>query len=495
MPNEFLIYQDANLLVVQKPAGLATDAPEHRDDLLRRVRRRVSAPVWVVHRLERDVSGVAVFSLQKQHNAVLAKGIEERSFARRVTAVLRGSVPRDLRVMGVVEEKGLSLVEVDPKREKLSELSAKLQHQLLAPLHLSAIELPTIGWVRAAAPWAIKRLVREGATESDLLQLLLQEAAMRRDSLRFSKDTNAYRLLNEGGDSLPGITVDRYDRWDVVSFYETAEQALEPEHHRMVCEAVHKTLGASGVYMKIRRKQSNTLVDTRREDVAPKSAIVGTSTPETSLLIRENGVSYVTQLGDGLSTGIFLDQRENRKRIRDESSGKTLLNLFAYTGAFSVAAACGGAKSTMSVDAARVALSVLPQHLAANAVSPDAHQWVCAEVFGWLDGAVARKDLYDIVICDPPSYSAIKDGPRWTAEKDWPSLAERCAKVLAPGGVLWACTNHRGVYERKFKAMVLEGVRSAGRSLQDIESISVPEDFAPDPELGAHLKTFRITVR
>lgn len=483
------------MLVVHKPAGLATDAPEHRDDLLRRIKRRIDVPVWVVHRLERDVSGVAVVSLDKKANGLLARGIEERLFERRVFAVLRGPVPKELSVHKSVEEKGLSLVEFDPKREKLSELTARYQRQLVAPMHLSAMQLPDVGWVKAPIlPWAIRRLVREGATETDLLKLLLKEALGRRDALCFDRSTNAFRVVNEGGDYLPGITVDRYDQWHVVSFYEQSESGFDPEWHLSVCNAVLASLGGEGVYSKIRRKQSNTLVDTRRDDVAPKNAVAGSSTPEPTLIIRENDVRYAVQLGDGLSTGIFLDQRDNRKRVRAESAEKTLLNLFAYTGAFSVAAAVGGARSTLTVDAARGALQVLPQHLAANGIDPATHTAVCAEVFGWLDGAVARKDQYDIVICDPPSYSAIKDGPRWSAEKDWPTLAEKCARVVASKGVLWACTNHRGIYERKFKAMVLDGIRRAGRVAVAVESLRVTEDFAPDPESEPHLKTLRISL-
>src|SRR5207245_1747100 len=103
-----------------------------------------------------------------------------------------------------------------------------------------------------------------------------------------------------------------------------------------------EAMGWDGVYLKLRPRQSNTLVDTRREELAPRAPVRGTAAPE-ELAVREGGISYLVRLGDGLSTGIFLDQRENRARVRDLAQGLRVANLFAYTCAFSVAAAAGGA--------------------------------------------------------------------------------------------------------------------------------------------------------
>jgi 23S rRNA G2069 N7-methylase RlmK/C1962 C5-methylase RlmI len=496
--DELILHQSATLLVVNKPAGLATDAPEHADDLLRQVKRRVTQPVWVIHRLERDVAGVTVFSLHKPSNGVLAQGLETQQFARRVTALVRGAFSPAWTVHTKREANGVTLVEFDPKRSKLREVVAKLGDKLLAPLQLSAVELPSVGWVRAPLSGAQRRLITDLSDKTQVQSLqeqLLREAKARREALYASPETNAFRVVNQEADGMPGVSVDRYDQWHVVSFYQDEDSPALAEWRQGVCQSVQAVLGGKGVYSKIRRKQSNTLVDTRRDEVAPSRAVVGESTAQRTITVKENGVNYVVALGDGLSTGIFLDQRDNRQRIARDCTEKSLLNLFAYTGAFSVAAAHAGARQTLSVDGARAALSVLPLHLAANERSLDKHLAVCAEVFGWLQGAVARKDRYDVVVCDPPSYSAIKDGPRFSADRDWPSLAEKCARLVTAGGVLWVCTNHRGIYERRFKTMVLEGVARARRTVSSVQSLAVSDDFAPAPGQEPHLKTLRIVLQ
>ena len=156
-------------------------------------------------------------------------------------------------------------------------------------------------------------------------------------------------------------------------------------------------LGFDGVYLKVRPKQANTLVDTRKDELAPKQAVRGTSAAD-EIEVREEGVPYGVRLGDGLSTGLFLDQRTNRVRVREAAAGKSVLNLFAYTCAFSVAAAVGGAARTVSVDAAGVALERGRQNLARVGATDEArHQLVAADAFDWLAGAAKRKERFDLV--------------------------------------------------------------------------------------------------
>jgi 23S rRNA (cytosine1962-C5)-methyltransferase len=506
-----ILYESASVLVVHKPAGLAVDAPERADDLARMVRRRspAGAYVGVVHRLERDVSGPCVLSLDRTHNARLAPPLERRTARRTLVAALAPSLGESAlrRIVSSLKllHKGArgSIFEFDPKADKLQAIAERLGPALLAPLHVSALEVATSERentvVRAELPWALRDAVEERSSALDDGPSLVSRlrAGLWRRALVLDDDerTDLVRLANEGGDDVPGLAVDRYGDFAVAHVYASPIDAATKER---VFSAVAEAFGARGVYAKFRPKQANTLVDTRRDDVAPSSPVWGSPTEQPTLVVREHGVRYVTRLGDGLSTGIFVDQRENRRWVREQSSGRSALNLFGYTGAFSVAAAVGGATRSLSIDAARTATAWLREHLAANestVADRAVHEGVCAEVFGWLDGAKARKDRFDLVICDPPSYSFAKDGPRWTSERDWPALAASVFAVCAPGALALLCSNHRGISPAKFEAMVLDGARRAGVSIAAIESVAVCDDHPAARGEHGHLKTLRLRLR
>ncbi len=503
-----LLYESSTVLVVHKPSGLAVDAPERVDDLARMVRRGrdKSAYVGVVHRLERDVSGPCVLSLDRTVNARLAPPLERRTARRTVVAAIANSLgERGLRpvISGAkVLSRGArgSLIEFDPKADKLQVIVERLGPALLAPLHVSALEVATSEHentvVRAEIPWALRDVIEEGVDPfaSDVsLVSRLRAGLWRRAAVLADEGTDLVRLVNEGGDDVPGLAVDRYGDFAVAHGYASLDIAAKER----VWMAIAQAFGVRGVYAKFRPKQANTLVDTRRDDVAPSRPVWGEPYEGDTLTVSEHSVRYVTRLGDGLSTGIFLDQRENRRWLREEARGRSLLNLFAYTGAFSVAAAVGGAARSLSVDASRSAIGWLREHLAVNEDTVRdraAHEGVCAEVFGWLDGAKARKDHFDLVVCDPPSYSFAKDGPRWT-ERDWPVLAASVFAVCGASSRALFCSNHRGISPAKFEAMVLDGARRAGVTIAAIESVAVCEDHpAPRGEHG-HLKTLRVRLR
>ena len=203
-------------------------------------------------------------------------------------------------------------------------------------------------------------------------------------------------------------------------------------------------LGVDGVYLKVRPKQANTLVDTRRADLAPSEPVRGVPAADP-LLVREEGVELIVRLGDGLSTGLFLDQRANRRRVREIAGGSSVVNLFAYTCAFSAAAARGGAWRTISVDASAAALERGRDNLrAAGVLDAAEHLFVAEDAFAWLAAAARRRERHDLVILDPPSYSTTKKH-RFVAESDYADLAALAIAIIRPGGKLLACVNHRGI--------------------------------------------------
>ena len=159
--------------------------------------------------------------------------------------------------------------------------------------------------------------------------------------LRPAQDaTTAFRLVHGEADGWPGAAVDLYADWAVLHLYDDAP-GLEEEaaDALMAC-------GLTGVYVKRRPRQANVV--TEHAALAPAEPIRGRPAP-TSLLVREHGLPFAVRLGDGLSTGLFLDQRDNRRRVRQRSGGASVLNLFSYTCGFTVAAVAGGRDACVAV--------------------------------------------------------------------------------------------------------------------------------------------------
>jgi len=298
--------------------------------------------------------------------------------------------------------------------------------------------------------------------------------------------------VHGGGDGLPGITLDRYGAHLVLGVAAEIDERLR----EAALDAAH-ALGADGVYLKVRPRVASTLVDTRRDEVAPKAASRGDSAPE-AFTAREGELRFQIRLGDGLSTGVFLDQRDNRERVRELSQGARVLNLFAYTGAFTVAAIVGGARATVTVDAAGPATDAAIRNVAAaraqvGADDPAAHAVVKADAFDWLRRAAAKSERFDVIVVDPPSFATTKKS-RFRAASDFADLAAQCLAVLAPGGTLVACTNHRGLSTARFRRDLHEACRLASRESTKVRDAAPPSDFPPEPGDEPHLKTVLLTV-
>jgi 23S rRNA (cytosine1962-C5)-methyltransferase len=324
----------------------------------------------------------------------------------------------------------------------------------------------------------------------------LERAVERRWALGRSggpRATTAFRLIHEEGDGFPRLAVDVYDRWLVAQLYGDAGPWADPRRRERVLDRL-AALGFDGVYLKVRPKQANVLSrqsEADRSGMAPSHPVCGAAAP-AELVVFEEGTSFLVRLGDGLSTGLFLDQRHNRRRVREAAPGKTVANLFAYTCAFTVAAAAGGARRTVSVDASASALERGRENLLLAGVSTGGagadHELVVDDVFAWLERSARRGARFDLVLLDPPSYSTTKRR-RFVAETDYSRLAAAAVTILAPGGKLLACTNHRGISRRQFRRMLFDAVRAASREVVQVKDLFPPPDF-PVPLSGeAHLKS------
>jgi 23S rRNA (guanine2445-N2)-methyltransferase / 23S rRNA (guanine2069-N7)-methyltransferase len=186
------------------------------------------------------------------------------------------------------------------------------------------------------------------------------------------------------------------------------------------------------------------------------------------MVVEEGGSSLLVNLDDYLDTGLFLDHRPTRMRIRAESSGRDVLNLFAYTGAFSVHAAAGGARSTTTVDLSQTYLDWARSNLDLNGFPSTRHAIFRADVLSWLD---ETRETFDLVVVDPPTFSNSKrmDGV-FDVQRDHGRLLEKVARVTRPGGIVYFSTNFR-----KFKPTpeAFEGFRD----VTEISETSVPPDF------------------
>ena len=617
---EHILYEDDDLIAVHKPAGVPSQAaqPDRPDDLVTRLRAFLAArdgvrdPYLGVHqRLDRDTSGVMLFTKRVEVNAALARQFEGRTLQKRYLAAVSGwsakAGARELTLddqlrkgdagrMEVVGARSLAPARLRPRagarpfdreRERarrgasdpragggprdtrgvglggsqraVTHVSARTQqgerallelrletgrtHQarvqlanarapiagdpiyggaLAARLMLHAaslaLEHPRTGKrleIRDPAPADMADWVARGdrgesvyddvaALDRALGLCVERRWGLGRSALREPEEqrTTAFRLVNEEGDALPGLAVDVYNDHLVAQLYVGGIWEDLARRNR-VLDRLHG-LGFDGVYLKLRPKQSNVLVDTRRDDLAPALPVRGEPAP-MEIEIREEGVPYRVRLGDGLSTGIFLDQRPNRRLVREIASGAQVLNLFSYTCAFSVVAALGGAVRTVSVDASVPALERGRANFAAAGVplgvrGPGAaHSFVAEDVFAWLARAATKNERFDLVIVDPPSYSSTKKR-RFVAESDYGDLVAMVSKVLTPQGRVIACCNHRGLARGKLRRFVAQGMKGdegptgVRAELAQLKDLPDAPDFPPPLGREPHMKSVLATL-
>jgi 23S rRNA (cytosine1962-C5)-methyltransferase len=266
------------------------------------------------------------------------------------------------------------------------------------------------------------------------------------DSSR-GKETTAYRILHGEGDRMPGFVVDRYETVAVLRLDGPAAEA----YARAVVPRLWPALQAFGITTLVRR-DSGTREGPKRlgggKGGSGEGLVLEGPPPPATIHVREHGMPFVVDLLRGQKTGAFLDQRENRRRVRGIVAslppGNTrVLNLFSYAGGFSLAAALGGAGRVTSVDVAAGAHATAETSFKLAGVDPRTHEFVTADAFAFLDSAKKSGRTWDLVVSDPPSF-APNEKSLGRALQAYRALHRACADVLAPGGVLCAasCSSH-----------------------------------------------------
>ena len=270
-------------------------------------------------------------------------------------------------------------------------------------------------------------------------------------------NTNAYRIFDGSGDGRDGVFIDTFAGHLLISHRgESPDQCFTEGHD------------AESIWVK--------RLD--REDKGMPLCIKGDA-DEHRVIISECGVAYEVDFSAGYSQGLFLDQRNNRLEVARRARGKRILNCFAYTCGFSVAAALAGAQSTTSIDLSRSCLEWGKRNFLLNDIALDAseHYFCRGDVFEWLNQFSRKKRLFDGVILDPPSFSRSKKGSIFTVEKDYPRLVSAALKLVERGGWILACCNHHGIGAGSFRSLVNEGLLSSGRDVVSDDLRPMPEDF------------------
>ena len=310
----------------------------------------------------------------------------------------------------------------------------------------------------------------------------LREAIHYREPFFNSPDTNAFRIVNGEGDGLGGLTIDYFDGYYLINWYSKGIFRFR----EYIVNALKELTEFKAIYQKKRFDISGKYIE--------EDDFVAGERGTFPIIVKENGVNFAVYLNEGAMVGVFLDQRDVRKRIRDTyAKGKTVLNTFSYTGAFSVFAAVGEAGKTTSVDLANRSLNKTIEQFALNGIDDDSQDIIVEDVFHYFKYAVKKQLAFDMVILDPPSFARSKKMV-FSAEKDYKNLLKEAIAITEDEGIIVASTNSSSFNMKKFKSFIDQAFKEMNRKYQLIEEYSLPKDFKTIKEFpeGNYLKVLFI---
>lgn len=292
----------------------------------------------------------------------------------------------------------------------------------------------------------------------------LERALTLRAARGLTGPDRAFRLMNGAGDHVPGVLIDVYGAWAVVSASTPALRVVAD----LLAHGLLDRRIARGVVVKRRGRggaAAGPAVD----------AVVGETPPER-LVVREGPWQFEVHLATGVNVGLFTDMRDERCRLAAMTAGRRVLNLFAYTGALSVAAASGGAAHVTSVDLSEGVLAWARDHFALNGLDATTHTTVAADVATWLQQAAGERARFDVVLIDPPSYSAARGAP-FAIDRDYAPVIAAACELLAPDGDLWLASNTRGFS----LAGAVQAAVPASRRPRLVAQGGLPADYPTEP--------------
>jgi len=336
------------------------------------------------------------------------------------------------------------------------------------------------GWI------AVRRFRGDhGPIDAALLGQRLDHALSLRQRL-IGPDTSAFRWVNAENDSLPGIRVDAYGHFLVVSLdAPSLRRLLDP-----LCDLLEERLSPRGIFLAWRPDPRDSWKG------GGDAGLIRGHAPAGDVRVTERGVACLVRPGSGKDIGIFCDMRDNRAWLEPYWEGTRVLNLFGHTGFFSVAAAVHGATETHTVDLSASFLDRAEDNFKANDLDPGLHTFESGDVRKVLDRLRRKGERFDRVILDPPSFSHGPEGPL-SIKQALPTLVASSIRVLEDGGWLIASTNQGDLSPRDFHNLVRTGARKTGCTLQLLREGGQAADFPADtrfPE-GRYLKlgVWRVT--
>jgi 23S rRNA (cytosine1962-C5)-methyltransferase len=308
-----------------------------------------------------------------------------------------------------------------------------------------------------------------------------------------SVETNAFRLIHGASDGWPGWYVDR------LGDYVLSQSGRGLTKEQQAC--LESLPGVKGVYHKLLDAQVRR---GRTADASPK-LVSGAAAP-ASFVICENGAQFELSFHEGYSVGLFLDQRDNRRRFlvnhvgaefplfESGAAGGEVLNAFAYTCGFSVCAAKAGARTT-SLDLSKKYLAWGRRNFGLNGLDAGSHDFIYGDAFDWLRRLGKKRRAFDAIVLDPPTFSQSKERGVFRAEKDYAALVTAALPLLKRSGVLFASTNAAQLKPEEFLGTVSAAIEKAGRKIVRQHYVPQPPDFPMTRAEPGYLKTVWMRVR
>ena len=320
--------------------------------------------------------------------------------------------------------------------------------------------------------WVLTQDINE-EINIDFFYKKIKEALKYREDFYKDNFTTAFRVFNGEGDGVGGLSIDYYDDYYVFTWYSKGIYSFKDD----ILEAFKKSTKYKGIYEKKRFNTKGMYLDSQSDFIA------GVESPKP-LIVKENGVNFAVYLDDGAMVGVFLDQKDVRKTLRDKyAKNKTLLNTFSYTGAFSVFGVVGGAIKTTSVDLAKRSLIKTKEQFKINNIDLNSQSIIVEDVFNYFKYAVKKKLLFDLVILDPPSFARTKK-MTFSVAKDYVKLLKEVIQITSKNGVIVASTNYAKITKSQFKTFIDKAFSELNIKYTIEQTFSLPKDFKISSEFG-----------
>ncbi len=313
------------------------------------------------------------------------------------------------------------------------------------------------------------------ALPSELLRRL-NAALARRGPLLADPQTNVARVFNAAGDGIDGLVIEKLADVLVAQLY-AGRLALPEEVVQALCAEAAQRLGARAVYRKWFPKDRATAARELAASHHGAAPWIGVAVPP-ELPVREHGLTFLVHPYDGYATGLFLDHRAQRRCIRELAAGRRVLNTFAYTCAFAVAAAAGGAATTVNVDVSRKYLEWGKRNLVVNGMTLDRHRFICADVFDYFRRAARQGHRFDLIILDPPTFAHVPKSRRvFELAGRLEHLVGEAVNLLESRGYVHLSVNRTGTTRRQLRDVLARAARVRARVCEVLESPPLAEDF------------------